>query len=91
MSAIEISNTIAELRELMRMKEELAAEIEAAQDAIKAHMTATGTDTITGADFKVSWKEITSSRFDSTAFKKEHADLAAEYTKTTTTKRFTVA
>ena len=90
MSAIEISNKVMELRELMRMRDELVAEIEAAQDALKAHMTASGTDTINGADFKVSWKEVTSSCFDSTAFKKAEPTLAAQYTKTTTCKRFTV-
>ena len=90
MSAIEISNKVMELRELMRMRDELAAEIEAAQDALKAHMTASGTDTLSGADYKVSWKEVTSSRFDSTAFKKAEPTLAAQYTKTTTCKRFTV-
>ena len=44
---------------------------------------------IAGA-FKVSWTAYTSSRFDSTRFKKDHAELAAAYTKTTTTRRFSV-
>jgi hypothetical protein len=39
----------------------------------------------------VTWKAITSSRFDSTAFKKAMPELAAQYMKPTTVKRFTIA
>ena len=47
MSNTEIQSKVNELRELRRMADELAAEIEAAQDAIKAHMTAIDADTLT--------------------------------------------
>lgn len=88
MSINELTANVSELRELRRMADELAAEIESIQDAIKEHMTAAGVDTITGTDYKISWKEIKSSRFDTTAFKKENPEIAAAYTKTTTTRRF---
>ena len=74
MSNTEIQNKVNELRELRRMADELAAEIENIQDAIKAHMTAIDTDTLTGADYKITWNVVTSSRFDSTAFKKAIAE-----------------
>nr|DAQ66967.1 MAG TPA: hypothetical protein [Caudoviricetes sp.] len=45
------------------MADELAAEIENIQDAIKAHMTAIDTDTLTGAGYKITWNVVTSSRF----------------------------
>lgn len=63
MSNTEIQSKVNELRELRRMADELAAEIEAAQDAIKAHMTAIDADTLTGIDYKITWKSVTSSRF----------------------------
>ena len=53
MSNTEIQSKVNELRELRRMADELAAEIEAAQDAIKAHMTAIDADTLTGVDYKI--------------------------------------
>ena len=59
--------------------------------AIKAHMTAIDADTLTGADYKITWKTVTSSRFDSTAFKKAMPELAERFTKSTTSRRFTVA
>ena len=91
MSNTEIQSKVNELRELRRMADELAAEIEAAQDAIKAHMTAMDTDTLTGVDYKITWKSVTSSRFDSTAFKKAMPELAERFTKSTASRRFVVA
>ena len=63
MSNTEIQNKVNELRELRRMADELAAEIENIQDAIKAHMTAIDTDTLTGAGYKITWNVVASSRF----------------------------
>ena len=76
---------------MRRMADELTAEIENIQDAIKAHMTAVDADTLTGADYKITWKTVTSSRFDSTAFKKAMPELAERFTRSTTSRRFVVA
>lgn len=79
---------VKELMELRRMREELEAEITSLEDEVKAVM---GEEEILLAGaFKVLWKPVTTSRFDSARFKKDHAELAAAYTKTTTTRRFTI-
>ena len=91
MSINEMDSKIKELRELRRMADELAGEIESITDSIKAHMDAEGVDTISGTDWKVTYKAVTSARFDSTAFKKAMPDLAEAFTKTTTSKRFCIA
>ena len=91
MSNTEIQSKVDELRELRRMADELAAEIESIQDAIKAHMTSIDADTLAGADYKITWKSVTSSRFDSTAFKKAMPELAERFIKSTTSRRFVVA
>lgn len=88
MSINELSIKVNDLRELRRMADELASEIEALQDSIKEHMTAANVDTVNGPDFKITWKTVNSSRFDTTAFKKDNPEIAAAYTKTTTTRRF---
>lgn len=88
MSINELKAKAAELKELKAMREELDAEIAAIEDAIKAEMGEQ--EQIIAGPFKITWKSVTSSRFDSTRFKKDHADLAAAYTKTTTTRRFLV-
>lgn len=91
MSIKEIESKIQELRELRRMQEELAAEVEAIQDSIKAHMEGHGMDTLLGVDWKVTYKMVTTSRIDTAAIKKALPDVAGAFTKTTTTRRFVVA
>lgn len=91
MSQNEIITTVEELQELRRMQEDLEAEIAALQDRIKAHMDASGVDQMTAGAFKVSWKEVKSSRVDTAALKKALPELAQQFTRTTTTRRFTVA
>lgn len=91
MSNIEIQSKVNDLRELRRMADELQSEIDAITDAIKNHMNATGADELTGADYKITWKTVTSSRVDTTALKKALPDLAQQFTKTTTARRFVLA
>ena len=79
---------VKELMELKRMKEELEAEIAAAEDAIKAVMG--DEELLTAGAYKVSWKTFTSSRVDTTALKKALPEVAAAYTKTTTCRRFSI-
>lgn len=86
-----LDSHIHELRELRRMADELTAAIDTIQDAIKAEMTAAGVDVLTGSDWKAVWKPITTSRIDTTALKKALPDLAAQFTKVSTVRRFSVA
>ena len=79
---------VKELMELKRMKEELEAEITAMEDEIKQVMGEE--ETLLAGAYKVLWKAVTTSRFDSTHIKKDHAELAAAYMKTTTARRFTI-
>lgn len=88
MSNPNLEPKVRELLELRRLREELDAEITAAEDAIKAVM---GEDeTLTAGVFKVSWKAVTSSRLDSTALKKTMPEIAARFMKQTTTRRFSI-
>lgn len=91
MSANEMTTKIRELKELKAMAEQIAAEIATIEDAIKAEMTARNTEEMIVDVFKVRWTTVTSNRFDSTAFKKTHRDLYAQYSKTIQTRRFSVA
>lgn len=91
MSMNELETKIAELRELRRMAEELAAEITATEDELKAYMTANNADELHGPSFKITWKPITSSRLDSKALKAEAPELWERYSKTTTSRRFVLS
>ena len=86
-----MDSKIKELRELRRMADELAAEMETIQDSIKAHMDAAGVDTISGTDWRVTYKAVTSSRIDTAALKKALPDVVERFSKTTTARRFCIA
>ena len=88
MSNPNMESQIKELLELKRMREELDTEIQAAEDAIKSIM---GDDeTLLAGAFKVSWKSFTSSRLDSSALKKALPEIAAQFTRQTTIRRFSI-
>lgn len=91
MSRTDINETVKEIRELKRMREELDAEIAAAEDLIKAEMNRTSNYTILGDDYKVTWNEVTSTRVDTTALKKALPEVVERFTKTTTSRRFCIA
>lgn len=91
MSIQEIDMKIKELRELQAMVEEATAQIEAIKDSIKMKMVDEGTEVLQGNGWKATWHTVTTSRLDSKALKAAHPDLAAQYSKVTSTTRFTLA
>ncbi len=76
-----------------RENKRLIEELEAMNDSIKADIIAIMGDreTVTEGATKATLKTVTSSRFDSSSFKKSHPALFDEYSTQTSYKRFTVA
>ena len=91
MTIHELESKVRELHQLQALIDEATAEAESIKDVIKASMTAQGVDEVRAGEYKVSWKPVTASRFDSKAFKADHADLYGQYSKTITARRFCVA
>lgn len=89
MSINEMEIKIRELRQLQALIEEAQAEAEAIKDAIKAAMGSQ--EALQAGEYKVTWKPVTSSRLDAAALRKALPDVAERFTRTTTTRRFTVA
>jgi len=88
MSNPNMESKIKELMELKRMKEEIEAEIAAAEDEIKGVMG--DEETLLAGAFKVDWKPVITSRIDTTALKKIMPEIAERFMKQTTTRRFCV-
>lgn len=86
-----IDSIMKELAEYIRMQEEAAAMVESLKDQLKERMAAAGVDSLAGSEHKATYKAVTSSRVDTTRLKKDLPEIAARYTKTTTTRRFTFA
>lgn len=89
MSTNELTNKVRELKSLQVLIEEAEAEAEALKEQIKAAMG--DSEELRAGEYKVSYKTVKSSRFDTAAFKKTHASLYEQYTKQTETRRFTIA
>lgn len=91
MSIQEIDIKVKELRELQAMVEEATAQIEAIKDTIKLKMVDEGTEILQGDGWKATWHTVTSNRLDSKALKAAFPELVAQYSKPTSTTRFTLA
>ena len=63
-------------------------ELKELEDKVKAYMKANDLVELLGDEHRAMYQMITSNRFDSSAFKKDHGDLYEEYKKTSTSMRF---
>ena len=90
MSASEMTKKVRELKELKAMIDELSAEAATIEDEIKAEMTARNVNEMAVDVFKIRYTTVNSTRFDSSAFKKAHGDLYAQFSKQTTSRRFSI-
>ena len=89
MSINELESKCRELRELQRLIEEAQTEAETIKDAIKDAMG--DSESVQAGGYKITYKAVTTARIDTTALKKALPDLAQQFTKTTTARRFCVA
>jgi len=86
-----IDITMKELAQYTRIMEDAGATVESLKDEIKRYMEERNTDILIGNEHKATYKAFTSNRIDTASLKKDLPDIAAQYTKTTETKRFTFA
>lgn len=85
MSTNELESKVRELRQLQALIAEAEAEAETIRDAIKVFMGDSE------AVQRITWKHVTSTRMDTAAIKAALPEVAARFTRTTTTRRFCVA
>lgn len=91
MSSKELEIKLHDLKDMLRMAEELSGMIENAKDELKRQMEEQDVDTLSAGVYKATWKAVTSSRVDTAALKKDAPEIAQRYTKTTTARRFVLA
>lgn len=88
MSISELQAKIKELRELQALIDEAQAEAEAIRDLLKAHMG--DSEELRAGEYRVTWKAVTTARLDSKALKAALPEVAARFTRETTSRRFCV-
>ena len=91
MTKAEMIEKIEALNEWEALMEEAKAEAEAIRDSLKAEMLKRETEELIAGGYIIRWTSVLSNRFDSTAFKKEYAELYKTYTKQVSSKRFSIA
>ena len=89
MSISELEMKCMELRQLQRLIEEAQAEAETIKDEIKAHMGEQ--EELLAGEYKITWKHVTSARLDGKALKAALPEVVERFTRSTTTRRFSVA
>ena len=90
MSSLEIISKIETLKEWEALAAEAAAEIESLKDAIKREMDGRGVEELEAGQYIARFTTVLSNRFDTTTFKREHAAMYQQYTKQTTSRRFSI-
>ena len=81
---------VDELVSLREMAAELADEITAIEDTLKANMQRQDVDTIEAGKHTIRYALIKSSRFDYKEFRAAYQSIYEKYTKPTESRRFTV-
>ena len=88
---MDYNKMFADLASMKMMRAELDKEIETKENEIKMLMDRTCVNELIGTEHKATYKEVISSRFDSKAFQKDHADMYEAYKKQSKSMRFTFA
>lgn len=87
----EIRQTVNELQNLYAKADELKAMITAREALIKEEMEARETEELNLGNVIIRFTSVLSNRFDTSAFKKIHADLYNSFIKQVYSRRFSIA
>lgn len=84
-----IKDVIKEIKEYQAMQDELNKQINELKEEAIEWLDENELDEILTDEGKITYREVISKRFNSTAFKKDFADIYDEYTTQTSNMRFT--
>ena len=94
MSTNELNAKAKKLKALKAREAEIAEQITAIENEIKAEMTERGVEELSVGVFKIKWVKVIAQRLDTAALKKAVPDIVALFTKSaesTESRRFTIA
>lgn len=91
MSSTELRSLVEQYREAHQLIEAAQSELETIRAQVMTEMDRRGVAQMDVGTHRVRLQEVTTSRLDSKALRAAVPDLAARFTKTTTTTRFCVA
>lgn len=88
---LDMLTAVQQIRELETAKREILHAIAEQQERIKTLMTDKQLEELELDEYVVRYVSVTSKRFNTSAFKKTHADLYEQYTETVSSKRFSIS
>ena len=91
MSVNEMTTTAREYRELQAQIKTLEEMADALKQQMIKEMDTRNIEELNAGEYTIRWTIYESKRLDSTKLKAEHADLYGQYSKSTTSTRFSVA
>lgn len=86
-----LNNRIEKIKELEKQKAELEKQIDSIKAEIKEEMENENINELDTGLYIIRFKDVTTNRFDSKAFKIDHIDLYNAYLKASVSKRFSIA
>ena len=84
----ELNKKVHELKELKMTVEHLNEKIKDIENDIKAEMTERNEYELHGSDWKITWKEVSTNRFNQSNFKSAHPDLFEQFLVESSSRRF---
>lgn len=87
----ELTAIIERIKELEAEQDAIIGEMESLKDRLKAELVKQDVDKMMVGSYKVSNTKYTTHRFDSKAFKADHAEMYEEYMEAYEAHRFTIA
>ena len=90
MSINEMEQKVQQLQEWLELEAQAKKEAERLKAEITAEMAERDTEEMAAGKYIVRWTLVLSNRFDSTAFKKDFADVYKAYTKEVSSRRFSI-
>ena len=91
MSRNELIAKIEALNEWEQLMEEAKAQAEAIKESLKDELLERNVEDLEAGSYIIRYKTVSTSRFDSTAFKKHYTDLYKAFLKQSTSHRFTIS
>ena len=91
MSRNELVAKIEALNEWEQLMEEAKAQAEAIKESLKDELLERNVEELEAGSYIIRYKTVSTSRFDSTAFKKHYTDLYKAFLKQSTSHRFTIS
>ena len=91
MTTAEMVSKIVELKDLQKMASELDTMIEGIKDELKSVLVSENVDEKVVDTYIIRYTKVITNRIDTGALRKKFPDVAAQFTKASTSRRFTVS